>query len=274
VTVPSVVNLSEQAAKDQLEAAGFKVKPRDDYSDEVQTGFVIRQDPEGKAKVAQGETVDIWVCRGALTITLIDLRNMKSANVVAWLAQNGLKGDPRNGASTSVATGRVYKQDPAVGQTVARGGTVTYWVSQGKPQVRVPEVTGLPLNDATKVIQDAGFKLGRVDPRFDATVANGLIIEQNPGANIMVEKGATIDLVVSSGPSPSPTPSVTPTLVAVPDVVTLLQADAEADLTDAGFFVDFKYKPSIQPPGTVVRQKPRAGTMLPVGSTVTITLAT
>jgi len=274
VTVPSVVNLPEQAAKEQLEAAGFKVKPRDDYSDDVQTGFVIRQDPEGDSKVGAGETVDIWVCRGPQNVLIKSFYNLKSAEVAAWLTANGLQGDEQSGPSPAVAKGRVYKQEPAAGETVERGGTVIYWVSQGKPQVRVPDVTGMPLNDATKAIQDAGFKLGRVDPRFDATVANGSVIEQNPGANIMVEKGATIDLVVSSGPSPSPTPSATPTLVPVPDVVTLLQADAEAALTTAGFLVDVKYKPSIQPPGTVVRQKPALGTMLPAGSTVTITVAT
>jgi serine/threonine-protein kinase len=240
----------------------------------VQTGFVIRQDPEGDSKVGAGETVDIWVCRGPQNVLIKSFYNLKSAEVAAWLTANGLQGDEQSGPSPAVAKGRVYKQEPAAGETVERGGTVIYWVSQGKPQVRVPDVTGMPLNDATKAIQDAGFKLGRVDPRFDATVANGSVIEQNPGANIMVEKGATIDLVVSSGPSPSPTPSATPTLVPVPDVVTLLQADAEAALTTAGFLVDVKYKPSIQPPGTVVRQKPALGTMLPAGSTVTITVAT
>jgi serine/threonine-protein kinase len=133
----------------------------------------------------------------------------------------------------------------------------------------------MPLNDATRTIQDAGFKLGSTDFRPDDTVADGSVIEQNPGAGIKVEKGATIDLVVSSGPSPSPTPSVTATPVAVPLVIAMLQADAEAALTAAGFLVDPpKFKPSIQPPGTVIKQIPAAGTMLPAGSTVVIWVAT
>jgi eukaryotic-like serine/threonine-protein kinase len=276
VTVPSVVNLSEQAAKAKLEAAGFKVKARDVYSDDVQTGFVARQDPEGGAKVAEGETVDIYVCRGPQTITLRDFRGWTAAEVTTWLEQNGLVAAPKSGPSTSVAKGKVYKQDPAPDSTLERGGTVTFWVSQGKPQVEVPDVTGMTLNGATSTLQDAGFRVGIVTPEASSTVPNGSVISQDPAAGDKVEKGATIDLVVSNGPSPSPSPSpsASASLVAVPDVVGMLGPDAEDALTTLGFFVAVKPKPSVQPPGTVIDQKPDPGTMLPTGSTVTIRVAT
>jgi eukaryotic-like serine/threonine-protein kinase len=271
--VPSVVALAEATAKGKLEAAGFVVKVRDDYSDEVPPGFVIRQDPEAGSKVAEGETVDIWVCRGAQNVTLIDFRDMKPSDVVAWLEKNGLAGDERSGASSAVAEGRVYKQQPGAGETVERGGTVSYWVSQGKPQVEVPDVTGMSLNDAAEAIQSDGFKLGPVTYRADGTVPDGSVIEQDPAAGATVEKGATVSLIVSSGPSPSPTPSASASLVQVPDVVTLLQADAEAALTAEGFVVIVRLRPSIQPPGTVFEQIPSGGSMLAAGSTVIIKVA-
>jgi beta-lactam-binding protein with PASTA domain len=275
VKVPDVVNLSEQAATAKLEAAGFKVKARDVYTDDVQTGFVARQDPEADAEVAEGETVDIFVCRGPQTITLQNFKNWTPADVTAWLDRNGLVPDQRSGPSTSVAKGKVYKQDPPAGQMLERGGTVTFWVSQGKPEVEVPDVTGDPLNVATSTLQQAGFNVGEVTYDTSDTVPEGSVISQDPPAGNKVEKGATVDLVISRGPSPSPSPSPSASLVAVPDVVTMLQADAEALLTSAqyGFLVVVKPKPSVQPPGTVIDQKPDPGTMLARGSTVTIRVA-
>jgi len=270
VKVPSVVGQSENAARGQLEKEGFKVKLRDDYSDEFQSGFVTRQDPAAGAEVKEGETVDVWVCRGPKNITLADFRNWKSGDVVKWLEDNGLQGDERQGASGAVAKGRVYKQDPVAGEKVERGGTVAYWVSQGKPQVEVPDVTGMTLNDATRELQDAGFKVA-FSEQSSATVPDGAVISQSPAAGQKAEKGATIDLVVSSGPSSSPSPS--PTLVEVPDVVTMLQADAESTLTAEGFVVIVRLRPSVQPPGTVFDQVPDAGSHIPEGANVVIKVA-
>jgi archaellin len=160
VKVPSVVGQSEAAARTALENDGFKVKAVDTYSDQFSSGFVALQDPAAGSSLAKDGTVTISVSRGPVHTQLSDLTGMTPAQVQDYLKQFGLVGKQINGSSNAVPKGHVYKQSPAASTTVARGDTVKYWVSQGKPQVSVPDVTGETQSQATADIQAAGLQIG------------------------------------------------------------------------------------------------------------------
>jgi serine/threonine-protein kinase len=273
VSVPSVVGLSQAAATAQLRADGFTVKAHDDYSDQFGVGLVTRQQPGSGAKLAKGGTVDIYVSRGAATVTLQDFTGWTPSAVASYLARNGLVGHQNTGSSTAVAKGQVYKQSPLAGNTVDRGATVTYWVSKGQPKVSVPDLSGLDQTQATTAIQAAGLLLGTVTTATSTSVPVGGVVGQNPPANTMVARGSTVSIVISSGtPSPTGTPSPGPsgTAAAVPSVLTMPQAAAEQILTSDGFLVKVRKGASSLGSGFVYNQSPEAGDAAPAGSTVTI----
>jgi beta-lactam-binding protein with PASTA domain len=56
-------------------------------------------------------------------------------------------------------------------------------------------------------------------------------------------------------------------------VIGVDHASAAVALEEAGFYVDVRFEPSTQPPGTVIYQSPSAGTEATQTSTVTITVA-
>jgi len=158
---------------------------------------------------------------------------------------------------------------------VARGSTVSYWVSKGVPQVTVPDLSGLTQSQAIAALNAAGLTLGGVGQDTSPTVPVGEVISQNPAANATVDRGSAVAIVLSSGtptpsasPSGSPTPTGTPT--DVPSVVTMPQTTAEQTLTQAGFTVDVKFGAGSLGPGTVYKQNPKAGATAAGGSTVTI----
>jgi len=277
VEVPSVVNLSRAAAVKTLEREGFKVAVRREFSERVKEGYVSRQAPVGGTKLREGATVDIWVSKGSQKAeALPDFTGWTATAVDEWLARNDLQGDRHTGRSDKVGEGQVYKQDPAPGEQPNRGDTVSYWVSRGRRQTEVPDLGGKSQAEAQAALSAAGLELGSVIPEQSATVPAGLVIRQDPPAGQQVEKGSSVNIVVSTGPPPTPTPTPSPSAseVQVPNVYGMPSSLAERELSAVGLLADYRSRTGTgQQPGTVVHVKPDAGTVVSRGSTVVLFIA-
>jgi eukaryotic-like serine/threonine-protein kinase len=117
--------------------------------------------------------------------------------------------------SDSVPADRVIRISPGANTPIAPGGHVQVVVSSGKEQVPVPRLIGQTKDDATATLHSVGLELGLVSSEpSDRPV--GEVISTNPSAGVKVGKGSQVDLVLSSGPTPSPTPSPTPVPTPVP----------------------------------------------------------
>jgi serine/threonine-protein kinase len=273
VEVPNVVGLTEDAAVRRLEDAGFKVAVQKEFSEEFAAGFVSRQSPPGGTKMAGGETVDIWVSEGSQTVELPDFRGWDEGDVADWLRENGLEGERKTGRSDDVTEGRVYRQDPAAGQAVERGSTVTFWVSTGEPKAVVPDLVGMTQADAIAALTEAGLAVGEVTTQASAEIDAGRVVAQDPPADTKVEQGSRVAIVLSTGPEPTPTPTPTATVVQVPSVYGMDVTTATERLESMGFVVSVRTQASSQPDGTVIAQDPEADTLAAWGSTVRITVA-
>ena len=130
------------------------------------------------------------------------------------------------------------------------------------PQLTLDNYVGMSDSQAQQSIVNAGLNY-KVTRQTSDTVATNHIISQDPSANTQVPKGSTIALVVSTG---KPT-------VGLRDVTNYTLADAQKDLTYDKFQikVDRKYDPS--PKDTVISEKPKAGTKVREGSTVTLVVS-
>ena len=277
--MPSVVGLSKSAAVKAIEEAGFKAGIQEEFSDRVASGFISRQAPTGGTKLREGATVDIWVSKGSESVTLQDFKGWTDTEVDDWLSQNDLIGDRHTGKNSSVAEGQVFKQDPPANTEVKRGATVSYWISTGKPQVTVPDLTGMTQDQASAALAGVGLKLGTPTSETSTTVPAGQVIRQDPAADEKVDKGSSVSIVVSTGsPSPTatPTPTTSPTTsgVAVPNLYGMQSNAAEQQLLGLGLQVAYRQKPNTgQPSGTVVDIKPASGTVVPAGTTVLLVIA-
>ena len=166
--------------------------------------------------------------------------------------------------SDTVEEDRVAGQDPAPGEDAEVGSEVTINVSTGPGEALVPLVQGLPVDEATDQMRDAGFRTERSNEYSD-TVKKNRVIETSPAEGESVRKGSTVTLVVSRGKEKT----------AIPDVVGRPQDQAEAALGDAGFQVGTQEQEDADAePGTVLAQDPPAGTQAAAGTRVTLTVAT
>src|SRR6201996_9370940 len=161
-------------------------------------------------------------------------------------------------ASTKPA-GTVIAQAPSGGSHADKGSTVFLTVSSGPGTVLIPSVEGETVAAATEAMHRAHLKVSHAVSQSSTRFADGQVTGTDPGSGRSVPRGTQVTLFVSSG---QPTK-------AVPSVVGETQTGATQDLTKAGFNVGNTTQSSGSvPAGAVISQTPKAGTVLPAGSTV------
>jgi eukaryotic-like serine/threonine-protein kinase len=124
VEVPNVVGRSFDDAAKALAAKRFKVSRKDEYSETVSAGQVIRTDPVANAEAPRDSTITVVVSLGPDRVTVGDYEGETVEDAVAALEAAGLQVDvvdyrPRR---------RVKHQDPPPGTLVRRNETVTLYL--------------------------------------------------------------------------------------------------------------------------------------------------
>ncbi|ERI06339.1 Stk1 family PASTA domain-containing Ser/Thr kinase [Atopobium sp. oral taxon 810] len=266
--VPNLSNLSRKDAIETIESTNwFKVgEVREGYSDTVESGRVMSQDPAANKQFAKDTEINITISKGekpAEDVSVPDLSNMTAKEAEDALLSRGLIAKAGEGVYTpDVEAGKVVSQDPKPGTAAKAGDSVTYQLSLGVESVKVPDVTGMDQDNATATLNNAGFK---VDVREEASdeVTKGVVFRQS--ATGKADKGSTIVITISSGPSS----------IDVPSVVGFTQEEAQSALSDVGFEVSVETASSSNvEKGTVISQSPGGGRSASVGSTITITVST
>lgn len=101
--------------------------------------------------------------------------------------------------SALVKTGKVIRTEPAKNTIIDPGTLVQVYVSLGKTKTGVPDVSGLPVEEAKKAITDAGFIVGVVTETTNPSVPAGAAIATNPVMDTQRYQGAKVDISVSNG---------------------------------------------------------------------------
>ena len=171
-------------------------------------------------------------------------------------------GTPTQEASDTVAAGLIISSDPAPGEDADVGSTVNYVVSSGAEAIAIPaEIVGRPEAEARQILQTAGLQAAPRSQQERSDQPAGTVIGSDPEPGTELARGSAVTLIVSEGE------------VAVPNVQGLSQADAETQLTDAGFNVVVQTQPNSASAGTVIAQDPGPNTQAQPGTNVTITVS-
>ena len=139
---------------------------------------------------------------------------------------------------------------------------VTLTVSSGPGSAKVPSTAGLTGTEAEEKLEEAGLK-AKQESVHSKDVEEGLVLKSEPSGGETATKGSTVVLKVSSGPK----------LAKVPVVVGSQRSLAVQQIRGRGFTPAVEEVESKQAEGQVIRQAPSAGSQLPPGSTVSITVS-
>ncbi len=186
-------------ANEALDAMGLRlIQDSTEESNDFEPGQIISQDILEGETVKIGDTIKVVVCVGSEAMEVPSVVGLESDIAKQKLEDAGFSVTREYEYSETVATGDVIRQSPASGSLKA-GETVTIYISQGEEKFKVPKVVGKTEADAKAAIKDAGFSVGTVTQENSDTVEAGKVISQSVEAEKYLEKGETINLVVSKG---------------------------------------------------------------------------
>ncbi|MCG7342821.1 Stk1 family PASTA domain-containing Ser/Thr kinase [Sporosarcina sp. ACRSL] len=199
--VPNVVGLEEAEAIALLEENGFLVEETvEDYSDEYDAGQVFRTNPEADKKRDIGSSVTLYVSIGKETMELTDYTGRDYEEIANFLEGFGFKSIEPDWTHSDAPKGQILKQSPEAGEMVVPGETdLVFTVSLGKEMKTLANLSNYTKEELDDYAVRSGFKIVIVKSEKSDTVKEGHVISQNPPAESELEKGATVEVVMSKG---------------------------------------------------------------------------
>ena len=199
--VPSVVGQTYADANAALAEADLDAVRRDEASDTVAEGSVVRTVPAAGVGVTVGQEVTVYVSTGAETTPVPPLEGLSEADARAAIQAAGLQvGQITSRSVPGKSEGTVISSSPAAEENVIVGSPVNLVTATGR--VAIINYVGFTLQAATDSIQgpSVGLTASRIeDPSCAATNPEIVTQQSIPPGEAAV--GSTIALTVCTGPA-------------------------------------------------------------------------
>ncbi len=174
-------------------------------------------------------------------------------------------------ASEDVPAGIVIRTQPGEGTSLDENKSFQLIVSTGPAPRPLPDLVGLPLDEATARLEGLDLVLVQADPAYDEVIAAGTVISwmvpDQPGlrAGDTVTPKTTVSVVLSAGPQPR----------VVPDLTGMAIDQATAALGAQGLLIaqlDPQFSDTI-PVGLIAVQDVAANTNVDRGATISVAVS-
>ncbi|MFM7462602.1 MAG: Stk1 family PASTA domain-containing Ser/Thr kinase [Actinomycetota bacterium] len=262
IEIPSVAGMTITQASNALTPLGVSIEIREkEFSEDIAEGKVIRSDPAGGDKVAEGGTVYLYVSQGKERYTVPTISGLTPEEATALIQDNNLSvGAVTSKFSPDVEAGKIITQEPAASARVMRDSLVNFVVSKGIESMAVNNYTGKSGEQALNELTAAGFDV-EVEYRYSETEAPDFVIAQLPEPSGDLPKGSKIILIVSQGTE----------FIKIPNLISKPADEAKKLLEDAGLIV------KVDPSGKnaikrVYAIDPKVDSKVKRGTTVTISV--
>jgi serine/threonine protein kinase len=126
--------------------------------------------------------------------------------------------------------GTILDQNPKVGEKAEKGTAIGLVVSSGKESVKIPDVRGQDLEEASQTLQDAALTVSREYKTAKSGKPKGTVIDTDPPAGSEVDAGTSVTLTVSSGTTEGTT---TPSNAQQPDLTLAASTDSASSVAQA-----------------------------------------
>ncbi|CAK7030972.1 MAG: Serine/threonine-protein kinase PrkC [Paraeggerthella hongkongensis] len=203
IPLPDVVGQSADQATATLTQAGFtNIVTEESFNEKVEAGKVVSQDPRGGTKQKKDTKITLGISKGTQEITVPDLTGKTADQAKKELTANGLKYSAGTAEySDKVEKDHIVRQDVAPGTQVAKGTTITYYLSLGSEGIEVPNVVGMMRGDAVATLNNLGLLVDTNNYTYQASdKPEGTVLAQTPAAGSKLQENGMVALTLSKGP--------------------------------------------------------------------------
>lgn len=202
VLVPDVRGMTVNEAIEKLSPEGLKLRQRDPiFSDEVEIGKIVHQDPTPNRLVKQGRSIEVSLSKGPNAYLMPNLVGLDLE-----LAQQRLKethlylGRVEKIINPGMQEGVVVSQTPVAGVKMPASTAVDLVVSVKKTDetTPMPDLVGAMLTNAEGLLSAQNLMLRKVKYVHHPNVEFGQIVSQDPpaGRAVTLGTGVTIEVAV------------------------------------------------------------------------------
>ena len=142
--------------------------------------------------------------------------------------------------------GELISQSISAGQNVPKGSGINLVYSNGPETTKMPNVVGMPLDQAKQAIYEAGVDVSEVNVVEKPGVSENTVTSSSIQAGAEVMNGNGVNLEVANG------------RVGIPDWIGKTKDFVEQDAKKHGIKVKYLEEDSDKTPGTVLSQSPKA----------------
>ncbi|MDR2610591.1 MAG: PASTA domain-containing protein [Clostridiales Family XIII bacterium] len=207
---PDVIGLTEDEAYKKLDDKDFKMeKGEPEFSDTVVEGKVARQSPDVDEKVKKGDTITIFLSKGADPgkaeegkKEVPDLIGKSKASAQYTIEQYGFAPGEVEAVDSDKPMDTVVEQSPPAGEMLAAGEKINITISLGpkEKEVSVPNLLGLTKSGAQSALKKVNLVLGGVTEEYSDDYAKGEIMWQQYKKGAKLNEGQSVKVTISKGP--------------------------------------------------------------------------
>lgn len=227
IAVP-VVGTSVTASLDEVSSSSKDDNPKDKkkWWRGLLWSFIVL------ALLAVGALAAYYIVMRVLQVNNVNLPNLvgqKESTAVSELTHLGFHPNQivEQKSSNEHPKGTVYAMDPVGPTQVKENRTITLYISTGPPQVAMPSLIGVPVEQAVQTLNDAGWTNKEiVEKPVQSSQGSGIVVASTPAPGGQVTVGSPITLEVSQGSTTT-----------VPNILGLTLDQAKAALTQANLQV-------------------------------------
>ena len=161
----------------------------------VPAGTVLGQSPLPGQLATPGTPVRVTVSTGPQRRAVPDVLRLDEERARIILETSGfvVRADT---VESDVARGRVVEVTPGVDSVLALPAEVALSVSTGPPLVLMPRVLGMNEEAARDTLELLGLEVTEVEEVFRFGRDQGIVVEQEPGADTELDRGSEVRLAV------------------------------------------------------------------------------